>query len=119
MQRLGVLGSTAPRTTARPSATSRRYRPAPDRRGSRSSWASCSAGRDRCDEIEGRYARLGDFTVSFETIKQDVDPAPYFVGLPVDRCQCAHWGVVTEGQLTFRWPDGLKQETYAVLKSCT
>ena len=42
--------------------------------------------------------------------KQDVDPAPYFVGLPGDRCQSAHWGVVTEGQLTFRWPD--HDETY-------
>ena len=30
---------------------------------------------------------------------------PLFAGLPDDRCQCAHWGVVTEGQLTFRWPD--------------
>jgi hypothetical protein len=52
------------------------------------------------EEIEGRYAPLGDYTVSFETFKQDVDPAPYFVGLPGDRCQCAHWGVVTEGQLS-------------------
>jgi hypothetical protein len=55
------------------------------------------------DELEGRYAPLGDYTVSFETFRQDVDPAPYFVGLSGDRCQCAHWGVVTEGQLTFRW----------------
>jgi hypothetical protein len=62
------------------------------------------------DEIEGRYAPLGDYTVSFETFKQDVDPARYFVGLPGDRCQCAHWGVVTQGQLTFRWPD--HEETY-------
>ena len=62
------------------------------------------------DEIEGRYAPLGDYTVSFETFKQDADPASYFVGLPGDRCQCAHWGVVTEGQLTFRWPD--HEETY-------
>ena len=61
-------------------------------------------------EIEGRYAPLGDYTVSFETFKQDADPAPYFVGLPGDRCQCAHWGVVAEGQLTFRWPD--HEETY-------
>jgi hypothetical protein len=56
-------------------------------------------------EIEGRYAPLGDYTVAFETFGRDVDPAPYFVGLPDDRCPCAHWGVVTAGQLTFRWPD--------------
>jgi hypothetical protein len=62
------------------------------------------------DEIQGRYARLGDYTVAFETFKQDMDPAPFFVGLPADRCQCEHWGVVTEGQLTFRWAD--HEETY-------
>ena len=61
-------------------------------------------------EIEGRYAPLGDFTVSFEAFKHDVDPAPYFVGLPANRCQCPHWGVVTAGQLTFRWAD--HDETY-------
>jgi hypothetical protein len=61
-------------------------------------------------EVEGRYARLDDYTVSFETFKQDVDPAPYFAGLPGDRCQSPHWGVVTEGQMTFRWPD--REETY-------
>jgi hypothetical protein len=53
--------------------------------------------------IEGRYAPLGGYTVSFETFKQDADPAPLFAGLPGDRCQCPHWGVVTSGQLTFRW----------------
>jgi hypothetical protein len=62
------------------------------------------------DQIEGRYAPLGGYTASFETLKQDVDPAPYFAGLPEDRCQCPHWGVVSAGQLTFRWPD--RQETY-------
>jgi hypothetical protein len=61
-------------------------------------------------EIESRYANLGDYTVSFETFKQDVDPARYFVGLPDDHCQCPHWGVVTSGQLTFCWPD--REETF-------
>jgi hypothetical protein len=61
-------------------------------------------------EIEGRYARLGDYTVAFETFKQHTDPAHLFVGLPGDRCQCDHWGVVTEGKLTFRWVD--HEETY-------
>jgi hypothetical protein len=27
-------------------------------------------------QIEGRYAPLDDYTVSFETFKQDADPAP-------------------------------------------
>jgi hypothetical protein len=60
--------------------------------------------------IEGRYATLDGYTVSFERFKQDFDPAALFAGLPDDRCPCAHWGVVTEGQLTFRWPD--RDETF-------
>ncbi len=60
--------------------------------------------------IEGRYAPVGDFTVGFESYREDVDPAPYFVGLPDDRCQCPHWGVVSEGRITFRWAD--RMETY-------
>jgi hypothetical protein len=62
------------------------------------------------DEIQGRYSPLGVYTVAFETFNRDVDPAPLFAGLPGDRCQCEHWGVVTEGQLTFRWAD--REETY-------
>jgi len=60
--------------------------------------------------IEGRYAELGSYTVGFETFKFDVDPAPFFVGLPDDRCQCPHWGIVTSGQITFRYAD--HDETY-------
>jgi len=62
------------------------------------------------DEIEGRYAEVGEHTVAFETYKQDVDPAPFFAGLPDDRCQCPHWGYVTAGRITFRWAD--RTETY-------
>lgn len=60
--------------------------------------------------IQGRYAELGDYTVGFESFPHDVDPAPLFVGLPDDRCQCPHWGFVTSGQVTFRWAD--HEETY-------
>ncbi len=62
------------------------------------------------DAIEGRYTTLDDYTVGFETYKQDLDPAPLFVGLPDNRCQCPHWGVVTSGQITFRYAD--HDETY-------
>lgn len=61
-------------------------------------------------EIAGRYADLGDYTVSFETFHTDLDPAPFFAGLPDDRCQCSHWGIVQTGQITFRWAD--HEETY-------
>ena len=61
-------------------------------------------------EMTGRYAELEDYTVGFESFPIDVDPAPFFVGLPDDRCQCPHWGVVTSGRLTYRWAD--HEETY-------
>jgi hypothetical protein len=61
--------------------------------------------------VQGRYAELGGYTVGFETFPEDVDPAPFFVGLPDDRCPCPHWGVVQSGQVTFRWAD--HEETYA------
>jgi hypothetical protein len=61
-------------------------------------------------EIEGRYVELGDHTVAFETYHADVDPGPLFRGLPDDRCQCPHWGVVVSGRLVLRFPD--HEETY-------
>jgi len=60
--------------------------------------------------LQGRYAELDGFTVGFETYPEDVDPSAYFRGLPDDRCQCPHWGVVQTGQITFRWAD--HDETY-------
>src|SRR5947209_1287571 len=54
-------------------------------------------------EFEGRYVELGGYTVGFETSKADFDPAPLFRGLPDDRCQCPHWGVVIEGKLVLRY----------------
>ena len=61
-------------------------------------------------QLEGRYAELGETTVSFETFRQDVDPAPLFRGLPGDRCPCPHWGTVLTGRLVFRYSD--HDETY-------
>jgi hypothetical protein len=61
-------------------------------------------------ELQGRYAELDAYTVGFESYPEDVDPALLFIGLPDDRCQCPHWGVVQTGQITFRWAD--REETY-------
>ena len=61
-------------------------------------------------EIEGRYAELDGYTVAFETHKADTDPAPFFQGLPEDRCQCPHWGVVLTGRIVFRYAD--RDEVY-------
>jgi hypothetical protein len=55
--------------------------------------------------IEGRYVELDGYTVGFETHKADMDPAGLFQGLPNDRCQCPHWGVVVAGKLVFRYAD--------------
>lgn len=61
-------------------------------------------------EIQGRYAELDGYTVGFESYAEDSDPADLFKGLPDDRCQCPHWGLVQSGQITFRWAD--HEETY-------
>jgi hypothetical protein len=61
-------------------------------------------------EILGRYAELDGYTVGLESYPDDVDPAPMFLGLPQDRCQCPHWGVGQSGQITLRWAD--HEETY-------
>ena len=55
--------------------------------------------------IEGRYVELDDWTVSFETFPIGSDPAPYFTGLPGDRCQCPHWGYVVRGELRVNYVD--------------
>ena len=56
-------------------------------------------------EIEGRYVELDGYTVGYETHRVTIDPAPLFEGLPGDRCQCPHWGVVVKGTMVFRYAD--------------
>jgi hypothetical protein len=55
------------------------------------------------DGYEGHFENLeGGYTVGFETYTADADLTPLFVGLPNDQCQCAHWGYVVKGKLTFK-----------------
>jgi mannose-6-phosphate isomerase-like protein (cupin superfamily) len=54
---------------------------------------------------EGSFEDLGGYTVAFETYTEDADLAPLFVGLPNDRCQCPHWGVVLKGKVTYHFKD--------------
>jgi hypothetical protein len=56
-------------------------------------------------EITGRYVELADHTVAFEVFHTETDPAPLFHGLPGDRCQCPHWGLVLSGTLEMRYID--------------
>lgn len=55
--------------------------------------------------VTGRYVELDHYTVSFETFHTETDPARLFRGLPDDRCQCEHWGVVVSGKLDIRYAD--------------
>lgn len=56
--------------------------------------------------LTSRHAELGDFTVVFEEYHVDADGTPVFRGLPDDRCQCPHWGVVVTGELRLRYAEG-------------
>jgi hypothetical protein len=60
--------------------------------------------------IKGRYAELDDYTVSFETFPDDADGTEAFRGLPDDRSQCPHWGIVLSGRLILGYRD--HTETY-------
>lgn len=60
---------------------------------------------------EGRFENFEDgYTVAFEKYSADADLTPFFTGLPNDQCQCAHWGYVIEGKVTFKFAD--HDETY-------
>jgi hypothetical protein len=52
-----------------------------------------------------RATECGSFTIVNEQAPAGTDPAPLFRGLPDDRCQCEHVGMVLRGEITFRYPD--------------
>jgi len=51
--------------------------------------------------VEDRHEDVHGTTISFVTIRQDVDAAPLLKGLPNDSCTCPHWGYVFRGRLVF------------------
>jgi hypothetical protein len=53
---------------------------------------------DRAEDVEG-------YTINFVSFREDVDATPLYRGLQDDRCQCPHWGYVTQGRVTFRYAD--------------
>jgi hypothetical protein len=65
-------------------------------------------------EVEGYEGHIemmpDNYTVAFEKYTADLDLAPFLVGLPDDRCQCAHWGYVIAGKVTFKTSAG--EETF-------
>ena len=55
---------------------------------------------------EGHFEHFdGGYSVAFETYTQDADLAPFFKGLPGDRCQAAHWGYVLKGKVAYHFDD--------------
>jgi hypothetical protein len=60
--------------------------------------------------LTSRNVELDEFTVVFQEFHVDADGTPMFKGLPDDRCQCPHWGVVVSGEMSVRYADGA--ETY-------
>jgi len=52
----------------------------------------------------------GGYTIAFESYTADADLAPFFAGLPDERCQAPHWGYVLAGKVTFRTAAG--EETF-------
>jgi hypothetical protein len=54
---------------------------------------------------EGRYDELDGYTVAFEEFSDGGDFSPLFRGLPDDRCQSPHCGVVLTGSMTFTYAD--------------
>jgi hypothetical protein len=61
-------------------------------------------------EYEGRTADLGDWRVAWETLPAGFPPdASPFKGLPDDRCQCVHLGVVVKGSFRVTYLDGSEE----------
>ena len=59
------------------------------------------------DTTEGQVRQIdwGGMVVETGTIKTEMDLAPFFRGLPGDRCQCPHWGYVLKGTLRYKYAD--------------
>ena len=55
--------------------------------------------------LESHSDDLQGYNVSFDRYDQDLDLTPLFKGLPDDRCQCPHWGIVLKGKVAYRYPD--------------
>lgn len=55
--------------------------------------------------VVSRQAAWGEMNVALERAPGGLDTAPYFRGLPDDRCQCPHWGYVVRGRLRVRYAD--------------
>jgi hypothetical protein len=55
---------------------------------------------------ETRAVDLGGMTLAYERLRAGFETTPFFVGLPDDRCQSAHWGYCLKGSFRVIEPDG-------------
>jgi hypothetical protein len=60
----------------------------------------------RCPASRGATSSSASTPSDSSGFDEDIDAAPLFRGLPDDRCQSPHWGVVVKGSITFRSADG-------------
>lgn len=64
-------------------------------------------------DLTTRYAEWGDMAVRHAVVPPGTDMAPVLAGLPGDRCQSPHWGIVLEGSITVLHADGTEEVTRA------
>jgi hypothetical protein len=61
-------------------------------------------------EYEGRMTDFGEWRVAFERMPAHFPPDPSpFKGLPDDRCQCLHLGIVLRGSFRVTYLDGSEE----------
>jgi hypothetical protein len=61
---------------------------------------------ERLPGLERRFGHIDQYTVTFESYSKDKDYAALDEGLPGNRCQAEHWGVLLKGKLIYRYEDG-------------
>jgi len=54
----------------------------------------------------GHYGETEGYTIGFEAYSEHADMTPLFVGLPDDKCQSPHWGIVLKGKLVYHTAGG-------------
>ncbi len=52
-----------------------------------------------------RVVTWGGMTIEIGTFSQDMQIVDVFNGLPDNRCQCPHWGIVLKGRIHFPFAD--------------
>jgi hypothetical protein len=59
-------------------------------------------------EVGTAYSRdvqWAEMNVAFEGFPAGMDTRPLFRGLPGDRCQCPHWGMLLKGRIKILYAD--------------